>query len=257
MFQDDPPWPPSAPPPSPASSPEEGRRWRLADILVGTALLILGFIVAIAAGAVLVSEDGLDRRDPQVALIFAIGTLLVEVWIGVVVVLLARRRGITFTDLGFRMPRNWSGVPLAVAGAWGCLFLYGVGVLLVEQLTGRDLSFIREGNPIPEDLAQTPLIWTLLGLSVVVAAPLSEELFFRGLIYRGVAGLAGPTVGMVASGVAFAVVHANVSVVLPFAAIGMIFARVYRSSGSLWTTIAAHAIFNGVSFVLTVYGVGS
>jgi uncharacterized protein len=52
-------------------------------------------------------------------------------------------------------------------------------------------------------------------------------------------------------------VHFNVSVVVPFFAIGVLFAWIYRKSGSIWTPIAAHAIFNGLSFAVTVAGVGS
>ena len=74
---------------------------------------------------------------------------------------------------------------------------------------------------------------------------------------RGVAGLAGPLVGIVVSGVAFSAVHANAGVVIPFACIGMIFAWAYRRSQSLWTTILAHAIFNGISFAAAVAGVAS
>lgn len=256
MFQDEPSWPPESPPSAPVAPLGAERLWRLSDLLIGVALLILGFLVVIGAGVGIIAAIGLRRGDPTTALIFTVGTLLVEIWIGLLVLALAKRRGITAYDLGFRAPRDWTSLPLAIVGAYACLLLYGVVVLIAEQVSGSDLSFIREGNQLPDDLPRTPLIWTLLGISVVIAAPLAEELFFRGLLYRGVTGLAGPTVGIVVSGLAFSAVHANLSVVLPFALIGMIFARVYRSSGSLWTPIAAHAIFNGVSFALTVSGVG-
>ena len=39
--------------------------------------------------------------------------------------------------------------------------------------------------------------------------------------------------------------------------IGMVFAFAYYRSGSLWTPVIAHAIFNGVSFAVTIAGVNS
>ncbi len=254
MFHDDPLGLPAAPvPPVP---PAELRLWRLSDLVGGTVLLGLGIGLTVVFGIVVLLRGGGGESDPETALLFSSATLLMELWAGAVVLGLARARGISLRALGFRAPTNWSLIPLAVLLAYSSLVLYQVAVLLAEFVTGWDLSGFREGNEIPTDLPRTALIWTVLGLAVMVAAPLGEELFFRGLIYRGVAGLAGPTVGAMVSALAFSAVHANVSVVVPFAAIGMIFAWVYRASGSLWTTIAAHAIFNGVSFVLTLYGGG-
>ena len=39
--------------------------------------------------------------------------------------------------------------------------------------------------------------------------------------------------------------------------IGMLFAWSYHKSGTLWTPVIAHAIFNGVSFAATLAGVTS
>lgn len=263
MFHDDPRWPPGAtspllaPPLAPSPPAIEGRLWRLSDLVAGSLLLILGFVAAVAVSIALTVLVRIERGDATVALFFTTATLLVEVWAGVIVLGLARRRGVSLRDLGFRAPNSWSLLPLALFGAYASLMAYSLAILAIERVTGADLAFIREGNRIPTDLPRTPLIWGTLGLAVVVAAPLCEELFFRGLIYRGLAGVAGPALGIIMSGLAFAVVHANLSVAVPFTLIGMIFAWVYRASGSLWTPIAAHAIVNGMSFVFAVYGVAS
>lgn len=256
MFQDDPPWPPSVPPAA-AIATSAAPGWRARDLLLGSLLLFVGFVVTIGAGLGIAWAARLDREDPSLALILATGTLVWEAWAGILVLLLARRRGLSLADLGLRTPPNAGLVGAALLGAYVSLAAYAAVVYAAESVTGADLSSLREGNNIPEDLPRTVPIWTLLGLAVVVAAPLGEELFFRGLVFRGLARIAGPALAVAGSGLAFAAVHANVAVVLPFAAIGMIFAWAYRASGSLWTTILAHAIFNGVSFTLAVMGVGS
>ena len=233
----------------------EAPRWRLLDFVAGVLLLGLGFAVTVAIG-IAVSVYGLIQRGtPRTALLFVVVTLFVELWAGVVVLLLARLRHISLRDLGFRAPNSWSFVSIAIFGAYASVIGYGIAVLILERVLGADLSAYRAGNPIPPDLPKTPLVWGVLGLAVVLAAPIGEELFFRGLLYRGLAGMVGPAPAIIVSGFAFAAVHANLSVILPFALIGMTFAWVYRSSGSLWTTIVAHAIFNGVSFAFTLYGV--
>ena len=54
-----------------------------------------------------------DREDPAIALLFSASTLVLEAWAGLVVILLARRRGIGLRALGFRAPVSWSLLPTA------------------------------------------------------------------------------------------------------------------------------------------------
>lgn len=254
MFHDDPLGVPAAPvlAPPPAI---EARLWRVRDLLLGPLLFGLGVMVGIAVAVAMARSGSTDRGDPTVTLVFATQTLLVEAWAGLLVLLLAARRGVSLRDLGLRTPPAWGWVMLAVVSAYGALTAYYLALFLVESLTGWDLAGLRQGNGIPEGIARTPLILVVMGLALVAAAPLGEELFFRGLFYRGLAGLTRPWIGLVVSGVAFSLVHVNLGVALPFAVIGMVFAAVYRASGSLWTSIAAHAIVNGMGFVAYVYGV--
>lgn len=242
----------------PASALLPPSRWRLSDLVAGVALLLLGYLVllgALVGGAVLF--DLSPEEDTAGALLVAVVTLLLEGWIGVAVWLVARRRGIGGADLGMEPPRSWSPVGYAVAGSYGALIAYGLVVTAVERFTGADLGVLKEGNGIPDSPANTSLVWFVLGVSVMALAPLSEEVFFRGFLFRAVQGRAGMTVGLLVSALAFSAFHLNLGVVLPFFVIGLIFAWAYHASGSLWTPIAAHAIFNSVSFIATLAGVGS
>jgi membrane protease YdiL (CAAX protease family) len=226
--------------------------WRPVDLILGVVLVLVGF-VAIGGVAVLVGRGReVSEQDPRVAFILALVTLGLELWVGAVVLLLARWRGVGWRDLGFRRPRDWGAVSWVVVGAYGVMLVYGV-VLTLLRRTGLDLP--EAENAIPDTLARRVPVWVVLGIAVTVAAPLGEELFFRALVYRAVSGFWGVIPGIVASGVAFSLVHFNPSVVVPFACIGMLFAWAYRRTGSLWTPIVAHAIFNGMSFVLSASGI--
>ena len=234
----------------------EAREWRLIDVLFGALLLLGGVVVVLAIGFAATHWGGSARRAPGVAVAIAISTLAFEAWVGGAVLIVARHRGLSFGDLGFVQPRAWSFVLLAVCGAYAVEIGYAVAVWGIQQLTGLDLSRFNAGNGIPEELRGSRLVWAIIGVSVVVAAPLGEELFFRGLVFRALRPRLPLWLALLSSGVAFACMHFNLSVVVPFTLIGMIFAWAYRASGSLWTTIAAHAILNGVSLVLTMAGVG-
>ncbi|MEX2373566.1 MAG: type II CAAX endopeptidase family protein [Dehalococcoidia bacterium] len=230
--------------------------WQPRDLPIGVGLLLLGYAVVVGIALVL-REFGHPEVDTSIALAVALVTLGFEVWLGAIVLILATRRDLSLADLGFRMPgaRQVKWIFATVAGAYGIIIAYGIAVVLVQEATGTDLSRLIEGNALPESDASTALVWAVLGLSVVLAAPFGEELFFRALMFRSFAARWGLPVGLAASGLLFALVHFEVSVVLPFWGVGAWFAWAYHRSGSLWTTVSAHAIFNGISFAVTVAGV--
>ena len=87
------------------------------------------------------------------------------------------------------------------------------------------------------------------------AAPLAEELFFRGLVYRALSEIWSPTLAIFVSGFLFGAFHLNLSVLIPFTILGMLLAWGFRASGSIWVPIAAHFTINSVSFTVTVIGV--
>lgn len=245
-----------SPKPPPLAQPASP--WRLSDLAGGLALILAGYVVLL--GVVVGASLALDispRMGADGALLFAVVTLLLETWIGTVVWLVARRRGVSTADLGLDLPRSWRWVAYAVGGAYASLLAYGIAVTVVERATGLDLGLLKQSNALTDTEMNTPVVWFVLGVSVIALAPLSEELFFRGFLFRAVQGKAGLAAGMVLSALAFSVFHLNVGVVVPFFAIGLIFAWTYHASGSLWTTIAAHTIVNAVSFVGALSGVTS
>ena len=213
--------------------------------LLASLLLAIGVLaVAVAAGAA-----GGDRD-----LWGVIVTVGFEASMGGVVLLLARRRGIGLRELGFRRPARWGPLPAAWIGAYVMLGLYSALLVLLEEL-GLDVSALDEGNPLPVDADQGIATVAVLGLAVVVAAPFGEELFFRGLLFRGLRGHWRVLPALALSGLIFGLFHLNLSVLVPFTAVGMVFAWAMEQSESLWTSIAAHAAFNSLAFGVHVAGV--
>ena len=78
-------------------------------------------------------------------------------------------------------------------------------------------------------------------------APLFEEIFFRGFLFRGFANSWGWGWGAAASAAVFGIAHLQLDVFVPLFALGLGLAWVYHRTGSLWTSISLHALFNGIS----------
>jgi len=87
----------------------------------------------------------------------------------------------------------------------------------------------------------------LFAIVAVIMAPLAEELYFRGFIFKGFANSWGWGWGALASATVFSLAHLQITLFFPLFALGLGLAWVYRHTGSLWTSIALHAVFNGVS----------
>ena len=106
-------------------------------------------------------------------------------------------------------------------------------------------------NPPEQDIVQAfpqsaagIVLFTLLA---VVMAPLAEEVFFRGFVFRGFAASWGFLGGAAVSAAVFSAAHLQLTLFVPLLALGFGLAWAYRRTGSLWTPITIHAIFNGIS----------
>jgi membrane protease YdiL (CAAX protease family) len=227
------------------------RIWRSRDVLVGLAMIIGAFaLIAGGLGIYIAATGDRDGDGPGI-----VSTLAFELLIGGSVLLLAAHRGVSLHALGFRRPRRWAPLGIVWTGSYGVLVVYTIILSLIES-AGVDTSRFSGGNPLPIEHDNIVLL-VILGVAVVVVAPVSEELFFRGLIFRGLRGYWRLLPALLVSGALFAAFHGNLSVLVPFTFIGAFFAWGFEESDSLWTSILAHALVNGLSFALSVAGVGN
>jgi membrane protease YdiL (CAAX protease family) len=139
---------------------------------------------------------------------------------------------------GFRRPTKdffWT-IPLALLSVYVLSFVHDVVVNPEQQ-------------EIISEFPRTPGGVALFTLLVVVLAPLFEELFFRGFLFQGLANSWGWLRGAVVSGAVFGLAHLQLDIFVPLFALGFLLAWVYHRTGSLWTSIAFHSLFNGISVV--------
>jgi membrane protease YdiL (CAAX protease family) len=108
---------------------------------------------------------------------------------------------------------------------------------LAEGLDAAQLSLAQ--------LDRDARLW-LLALSVL-AAPLFEELIFRGILYRGFRHSLGPGLSALASALVFALVH-PAATALPVFVMAWLAASVYERTRWLATPVAAHMTYNAVVF---------
>ncbi|HEX5762196.1 MAG TPA: type II CAAX endopeptidase family protein [Solirubrobacterales bacterium] len=105
------------------------------------------------------------------------------------------------------------------------------------------------GEPEQEDIADTFGSLPFQILLIAVAAPISEEVFFRGMIFGGMRRRMPMLLAALLSGAVFGGLHAftGISAVPPLIAFGFILALLYEKIGSIMPGILLHALNNSVA----------
>ncbi|MFA5714077.1 MAG: CPBP family intramembrane glutamic endopeptidase [Bacteroidales bacterium] len=89
-------------------------------------------------------------------------------------------------------------------------------------------------------------------ISLVLFAPILEEIFCRAIILRGLLYHTTPTKAIIWSSIIFGVIHLNPWQAIPAIIIGLVMGWVYWKSNSLWSTIFIHFVNNLFSYLITV-----
>jgi len=133
--------------------------------------------------------------------------------------------------------------------------VFGVGIalnLLLELVTGR---IIRSPRQLPEHLSAAGVALSIV-YSLVIA-PIHEELFFRGILFRCLADRYGFAIGAGGSGLAFGLIHyvpgpvyGSLLLMGVMVFTGVALAWFYERRGNIVASMVAHATFNVIGLTL-------
>jgi membrane protease YdiL (CAAX protease family) len=88
----------------------------------------------------------------------------------------------------------------------------------------------------------------------LIAAPLTEELVFRGCFYGVLRQVGGRWLAIGVTAVVFALIHGHAASIPGLLILAVALALLYEVTGSLWAPLALHAVFNGLSLLGTILG---
>ncbi|NSW77943.1 MAG: CPBP family intramembrane metalloprotease [Chthonomonadetes bacterium] len=259
-------------------------RWSFLDLWVGFHLALLlalamlatmyvaaGFLVALflpqSAGELKRLVWSLDRNS-SLRWMMLLSMLLVQnvAFVATAIVYVVGKYGLEPSKVGLSW--DWQAVRKGIL--WGGLAflitplveLLSVGVLRVvlgastfQQLMDWERQTVALDAFI--ESLQPGVVVLGFVLTVAVVAPIGEELFFRGFVFNLLRNRLSMTSAVWLSAGIFALLHVSVKNFLPILVIGVLLARLYARTGSLWSSVVMHGTFNLLSAVAAfVFGRG-
>lgn len=209
-----------------------------AGFTIGVGAGIVSAILLLPALLIVTRGFGVDTDD-SLPVLELIATFFQDVgWIVGALALAATIRRPRAWQFGFRRPR------LGPAVGWS---LVAILAYIVLTLLYTLILQPESGEPIETGDRYGTLIGSCV--IIIVVAPLCEEIFFRGFLYRILRGRMGLWPALVINGALFGSVHLGSGgplAVALIAPLGFLLCLVYERSGSLYPCIALHALNNAI-----------
>ncbi len=257
-----PPFQQAPPPGAPAPALQPGRYrpqrpwWGFGDVLLGVPFFLALSIVGFAVGLAVTGVDGLmdmANSGDVAALplgILAFSLLFQQLGQGIWPIIVSRWKGLgPVSDWRLAAePRDIDiGIGVAVAG----LVTAGVAGMVTTDLVGLTDEAAADNTQFLREAAGTPWLAAIL-FAAVIGAPITEELFFRGLTLRAIEKRLGSIWAVVLSAVIFTLPHftspdlrGTAVLFSSIFVVGLILGAVTVKTDRLAPAIIAHMIFNG------------
>jgi membrane protease YdiL (CAAX protease family) len=139
----------------------------------------------------------------------------------------------------------------------GLVFCAVIAIAITNELWLRGVLGLRQPNSLGITLrgGTGPLI--AAGFFMSFSAPITEEIFFRGFLYRALRNRMVVPLAVATDGILFGLVHGlsyPLDTLPPRMVFGAIACLLYEETGSLWPGIALHCLIDASGFEVAVTG---
>ena len=231
------------PPPAPPAEEREGGspRWPVWGPFVAIALgLAVSITIVSVIAAVIRSAGGEVRDDDPWFTVFT--TLAVDLCVVGATLAVARATA---------RPAPWQfGLRRAPLGfAVGMAFIAAISVVVFSAVYSSVVDTENKQRIVQDLGANTSTTLLVIGaVVVIVIAPLCEELFFRGFLFRVLRQRMGFWLAAGVDGVLFGLVHGSIAILPILAVLAIALCWVYERTGSIFPCIALHVLNNTLAY---------
>lgn len=152
------------------------------------------------------------------------------------------------TDIGLNRLPFWSEVFIAPAGFIIYLIFSSVLILIASNvLPWFDINQVQTTG---FESLNYQYQYILAFLTLVVIAPIAEEILFRGYLYGKLRNLMPIWVSIILTSLLFGAVHGAWNLAVDTFALSIILCLLREMSGSIWASILLHMLKNGLAFYI-------
>ena len=120
---------------------------------------------------------------------------------------------------------------------------------LIKAVFGRSINLFATYESVSEVIYSGSVFVQIL--AAAIAAPLVEELLFRGLIFKRIRARFGFAAAAIWSALIFGIIHGNFVQFLYAFIIGLFLAYVYEKFKTIWASVIFHAGANFIAVIVT------
>lgn len=222
-----------APEPPPIYEPPQPDPSFWYGVWIAIKLQLIPIIVILPAA---IAGIGLHRKLHEHPAVVLIGSVVASAW---VIRSYCRESGVSVMDLAGPLLFPPKLLLTLAAGVLGLLLLeIPLALLLMVRFPFLDPKLDFGVN-------QSPFAAFLL---IVIAAPLTEEIIYRGILLRGFAPRYGVLRAAIAAGAIFSLSHVFPIRLPSMFIVGFLLSCVFLRLGSIWPGVLAHAFNNATAF---------
>lgn len=228
--------------------------WGMGDVLLGAVFIVVTVMVGSVVGLIAAGGEVLDTIESgdTTALPVAflgISLLFQQFGQGVWPFIVSKWKGLgPRSDWGFEF--KWIDAGIGLGTAMIGLAAAGVAGLVASELVDLTDDASADNTQFLTDAEGTPWLYLIVFL-VVVGAPFTEELLFRGLTLRAIEKRLGSAAAVIGSSIIFTVPHwigsdwrGTLVLFASIFAVGLVLATTAVMTRRLGGPILAHMIFN-------------
>lgn len=216
--------------------------WILVSLAIASVLTVVLIYVLSYAGISIATINPSIREAVYAATIYL---LTIAIVIGVPH---AFHKYTTLKDVGLHKLLSWKDIGLAPAG----FVVYFIGSSLLvyaatQLFSGFDVDQVQE---IGFERLSGYAEYTLAFVTLIIVAPVAEEVLFRGFLYGRLRRRMPVWVAMFITSALFGFVHLQWNVGLDVFALSLVLCSLREITGGIWSGILLHMLKNSVAFFI-------
>mgnify|MGYP006275362577 FL=1 len=223
--------------------------WNLIDMLI---IFTLAYLIVMVAGRLtsyLVKEFLAVDQDMNKTIVVLSSILFQNVsLVGLGIILVKQKYNFPIFKKLFSFKNKSEIILNGIIGGLAILF----SIMIINGILASILyQFFGYKPPLQQVMVllyQSKNVWVFLSYSIliVIAAPLGEEFFFRGMVYNYFKEKFGFKTGIILSASLFSLLHFHLWALPGIFLGGIALAYLYEKSDSIITSILAHMTWNGI-----------